>query len=186
MYSLNDIKEIWNNHGFEILLALCISFILILALYRKFNGKNGTWSTSYYYNENKNYSTNDTPLVKTDSKGEVECRRVLKYIFGKPFNKERPNFLRNPVTGGSFNLELDCYDDELRLACEYNGKQHYHFLPYFHKNKEAFMNQKYRDDMKRRMCKDAGVNLIEVPYNIPLQNIKSYIENQLLALGYKI
>ena len=53
-----------------------------------------------------------------------------------------------PVTGGNFNLELDCFNKELRIGLEYNGVQHYKYVPYFHKNKEAFLNQKYRDDMK--------------------------------------
>ena len=91
----------------------------------------------------------------------------------------RPDFLRNPVTGGNFNLELDCYNEELNLAVEYNGVQHYKFIPYMHKNKEAFLNQKYRDDMKKRMCKDAGVILIDVPYTVEPHNIKKYLETEL-------
>jgi hypothetical protein len=42
-----------------------------------------------------------------ESKGEIECRRVLKKLFNRPFNKCRPDFLRNPVTGGNFNLVSD-------------------------------------------------------------------------------
>ena len=91
--------------------------------------------------------------------------------------------MRNPVTGGDFNLELDCFDPELKIAVEYNGVQHYQYIPFFHKNKEAFLNQKYRDDMKRRMCKENGVLLIEVPHTIKLEGIKGFIEKELTRNG---
>jgi len=85
-------------------------------------------------------------------------------MFQRPFRKQRPTFLNNPVTGGTYNLELDCYNEELQLAVEFNGRQHYEYVPFFHKNKEAFLNQKYRDEMKRRKCYERGILLIEVPY----------------------
>ncbi len=37
----------------------------------------------------------------------------------------------------NFNLEIDCYSPKLKLGVEYNGAQHYKFIPHFHKNKEA-------------------------------------------------
>ena len=110
-----------------------------------------------------------------DSKGEIECRRVLQKIFDRPFNKDRPAFLNNPVTGGIYNLELDCYDVELKIAVEYNGRQHYEYVKFFHKNKEHFLNQKYRDDMKRRMCIENNVLLIEIPYTTKIADIEAEI-----------
>ena len=118
------------------------------------------------------------------SKGEIECRHVLENIFHKPFPSSRPDFLRNPVTGGSFNLELDCYNSEMGIAVEYNGVQHYKYTPYFHRSKEHFLNQKYRDDMKRRMCIDNNILLIEVPYDVKIENIKAYIIDALRKKGY--
>jgi hypothetical protein len=120
---------------------------------------------------------------KYESKGESECRRVLQKIFNKPFNSVRPDFLRNPVTGNNHNLELDCYDPELKLAVEYNGEQHYKYIPYFHKNKEAFHNQKYRDLIKRQMCRDNGVHLIEVPNTVKVGQIEQYLLNKLRNIG---
>jgi len=114
-----------------------------------------------------------------DSSGEIECRRVLQKHFKRRFDKCRPNFLNNPVTGGHFNMELDCYDHDLKIAVEYNGAQHYKYLPFFHKNKEAFYNQKYRDELKSRMCRDNGIILIEVPYTVKIQDIEMYIINEL-------
>lgn len=125
---------------------------------------------------NKVYFSND----EGDSCGERECRRVLQEIFNQPFNRARPNFLKNPIN--KFNLELDCYNDNYRLAVEYNGAQHYKYIPHFHKNKEAFINQKYRDEMKRTLCKSAGVFLIEVPYTVPKAKIHSFLVQKLAEI----
>jgi hypothetical protein len=120
--------------------------------------------------------------IPRESKGEKKCRIFLEEFFGKPFPKVRPDFLSNPVTGGEYNLELDCYNKELKLCVEYNGRQHYEYTPFFHKNKEAFYNQKYRDEMKRMKCRSLDINMIEVPYYI--KDIDTYLTEELSKLGY--
>lgn len=186
---INKIKKFWEDHGFETILSICIIFILLVALYNIIAGKKGTYAPNKYTlsNLNKKFPKNLSKDFskdfqnnfdgKRESKGEAECRRVLQKIFGRPFISQRPDFLRNPVTGGEFNLELDCYNPEMKLAVEYNGIQHYKYTPYFHRNHDQFTNQKYRDDMKRRMCKDNGVYLIEVPYTVKLPDIEEFIIN---------
>jgi uncharacterized protein YraI len=103
-------------------------------------------------------------------------------VFQAPFPKTRPPFLRNPVTGQ--NLEIDCYNEDMKLGVEYNGSQHYNYSTFFHKNYEASNNQKYRDELKRRMCQDQGISLIEVPYTIKLSDIGNYLHLKLTQLGY--
>ncbi len=185
------IYKLWKKHGFEILIAASLLCILILGIYSKiYNNKLNlgsfdNFTTAFIKNNSQNINLQKPKYyensfkTKRDSTGEIECRRVLQKIFNRRFDKARPDFLRNPVTGNNFNLELDCFDKELGLAVEYNGKQHYEFIPYFHKNKEAFMNQKYRDDMKRRICKENGIYLIEVPYTIKVENIENYLKRKL-------
>lgn len=135
----------------------------------------------------------ETPPTRTaeprTSAGELECRRVLEKHFAKPFAKTRPDFLRNDVTStetAPVNLELDCYNAELKLAVEYNGRQHYEFVKFFHRTRDAFHNQKYRDQMKRDKCRAAGVALVEVPYTIPVERIEEYILGMLRSLQIKI
>lgn len=119
---------------------------------------------------------------KSESKGEALCRKICYEIFGgREFKKIRPKQLRNNVTG--HNLELDLYNDELKLAVEYNGKQHYEFVPFFHGNREAFLNQKYRDELKRMMCKGLGIRLIEIPYTVKLEDLESFIRMQTAQFG---
>lgn len=181
------IKEFWLEYNFEIFAFFLLFFFLIGALYKKIRGESGTYSTSYFYDKDISSSNKkqNNRFFHKDSKGEIECRRVLEKIFRRSFNKIRPNFLNNPVTDGNYNLELDCYNDDLKLAVEYSGKQHYEYVPYFHKNKEAFYNQKYRDELKKRMCKDNGIILIEVPYSVKHDDIEQYLINE-IKKNYKI
>ena len=128
---------------------------------------------------NVNYSKNSTGCWnKDESTGETICRRVLEDLYQRPFPSIRPNFLKNPETGR--NLELDGYCEELGIAFEYQGKQHYNFPNDFHRTEAEFMSQKRRDIYKAKACELAGIYLIPVPYHIPDQDIRQYIIDCLL------
>jgi len=116
-----------------------------------------------------------------ESKGEMMCRDFATQLFGKPFIKIRPDFLRNDQTG--HNLELDIYNDELKLAIEYNGIQHYKYIPHFHKNEEAFKAQQYRDKLKEERCRQNGIKLIIVPYTVKHHDIADYLYNEAKKLN---
>jgi hypothetical protein len=182
-----SLRKFWNKYDFLIIIGVSFVLLILFGIYNKLFGKKGTWNDHFYsppsLHEPKSFSTSPQQRL-FDSKGEIECRRILKKIFQKPFSKIRPQFLNNVVTGGLHNLEIDCYDEDLRLGVEYQGKQHYEFTPYFHKNKEAFYNQKYRDELKRRMCKDNRITLIEVPYYVKTHEIEVYLMKQLQKYGY--
>ena len=184
-YAFNQISKFTKFSAFELMFYFCILFLFIFGLYKLFKGDKGTWTKKKYY-ELLPYSKPNPVVPKTSnkkmSKGEEECKRVLEKIFKKPFDNTRPDFLSNPVTGGK-NLELDCYNEELKLAVEYNGIQHYKYSPYFHKNKDQLETQKYRDEMKRRLCMENDVTLIEVPYNVKYENIEDYLVEKLRDSG---
>ena len=112
-----------------------------------------------------------------ESRGESLCRKVLEITYKKPFPTARPSFLVNPETG--FNLELDGYNEELNLAFEYNGVQHYIYPNRFHKTEEDFIGQVRRDQYKKDACKLAGIYLLTIPYNIPYSKIPEFIEHNL-------
>lgn len=196
MIGLRDAKQWFDNHYFEIVVACALILVVGMVVYRRWYGMSGSVSDSYLgVGAHVNGKRRGTQLsnreqggsgVGCESKGERECRRVLQYLFKRPFNKARPDFLRNPVTGGRHNMELDCYEPSLRLAVEYDGAQHYKYIPHFHGTKAAFENQRYRDLLKEQMCQAAGVHLIRVPYTVKLQDIKSYLEKELRTAGYKV
>ena len=69
------------------------------------------------------------------------------------------------------SLELDCFNEDLKLAFEYQGTQHYKPVRRWG-GKKAFEKQQYRDEIKRQKCKELGIRLIEVDGRV-LRNIRS-------------
>ena len=55
--------------------------------------------------------------VKCIHKTETLCCHALEKMVGKSFPKYRPKFLNG--------LEYDMYNEEMKLAVEFNGIQHY-------------------------------------------------------------
>lgn len=111
------------------------------------------------------------PKCKTNL-GELIALASCIYLFDKPFTKVRPLWL---VNDDGNRLELDMYNDDLKLAVEYNGIQHYKFIEFFCQTIEGF-NKRVKDDkIKIDICKKQGVHLIVVPYTIPIDKICKYI-----------
>lgn len=110
------------------------------------------------------------------SDGERRCREWLQNYFNLPFTRVRPDWLKNPKYGR--NLELDCYNESLMLAVEYNGRQHYSVVPQFHKNGRKDLNySKYKDALKKQLCAKHGVHLIVVPFT-QFYNIEHFLEEK--------
>ena len=179
-------SALWKNYGFEICVAFALLVIIITAILRI--GKKGTWSKNFYLLDERAIEKKPKRRPPTVSKGEKEMTEALQRIFGKPFIKARPDFLRNSVTsedGFDHNLELDAWNPELKLAAEYQGAFHHTLNLHYHKNKEGFLNQKYRDELKRRMCKDDSITLIEVFDNkVKLGEIEKYLREELTKKGF--
>lgn len=97
-------------------------------------------------------------------KNEQECRGVFEALTGKAFPKCRPKWLEG--------LELDGYCEDLGVAFEYNGKQHYEVIAGWHKNGEQDLEtQKARDMKKARLCETNWVVLIVIPYSMKDKDI---------------
>lgn len=111
------------------------------------------------------------------SKGEEICRRTLEQLFNQDFPTCRPMFLRNPST--KRNLEIDCYNHNLRLACEYQGYQHYTYPNKFHQSLDEFIRCLQRDRFKRKVLEMNNIYFIEVPYTIPHDDIPGFIYDKL-------
>ena len=172
-----ELNRFWNEYGWQIMIAFAIISLLYVAIFE--NNNQGTYST-----EMPELNFKKTPRPKKYSKGETKCRDVLQKLFKKPFPSVRPDFLFNNMTGK--NMELDMYNKGERLACEYNGRQHYEYVPYLHKNdRHNFMTQQYRDKQKQEVCKKLGIKLISVPYTVKDDEIELYLKEELLKFGYK-
>ena len=95
-------------------------------------------------------------------KSEKKCRELIEELTGHSFPKTKMTEFVVPETGG--NVELDGYCEDLALAFEFQGQQHYEYNTFFFKSEEDFEAQQYRDELKRQYCDDFGVLLIEIPY----------------------
>lgn len=105
----------------------------------------------------------------TEWKTEEKCREIFESIFQKPFKKTR-----SMLEG---RLELDGYNDELKLAFEYQGEQHY--KPVFHyQTWDSVMKTQERDRRKKKLCKQRGIRLIVIPYT-KARKLEEFIKEQL-------
>lgn len=70
------------------------------------------------------------------------------------------------VQGAQFrNLYLDFFVPTLSLAIEVHGRQHYEFVPFFHKNRRGYIDSRKRDRLKREWCEHNELRLIELKYS---------------------
>lgn len=94
-------------------------------------------------------------------KMERYTKQVATTFLNRKFIKVRPDWLKNKEGN---NLELDIYNDELKLAIEYNGIQHYKYSEFFHKSIEDFNKRVEDDKLKVKLCELNNIDLIVVPY----------------------
>jgi hypothetical protein len=121
---------------------------------------------------------------KKTSASEELVREIMQNLFEKPFPKQNPSFLLYPKTGR--HLELDMYNEELKLACEYNGIQHYQYPNFTNQTYEEYKEQIARDEFKVKCCKEKGVQLVVIPYTIKPNYMRKYIVNKLTEFGYTV
>lgn len=109
-------------------------------------------------------------------KKEEECRTIFEKMFKRKFPSRRPSFLKNKETNG--NLELDGFCEELKLAFEYDGEQHYKSIS-FGSNDTSLKYRQTLDKLKNKLCKEAGITLIRIPY-WKKKTLAQFIKSELL------
>jgi hypothetical protein len=116
------------------------------------------------------------PTCNKGSKSEEICRTTFEQIFEKPFKKVRPKWLRN---SRNRQMELDGYNDELKIAFEYQGIQHF--------SKAIFgTNLKLRiedDERKVELCREYGVFLVLIDYKMEYSQFPMEIKKQIKEFG---
>ena len=100
-------------------------------------------------------------------RSERMCMTLIHDITNHEFVKIRPTWLK--YTSGH-NLELDGWNEPLKIAVEYNGIQHYEYTTHFHRTDDALHEQRARDEFKKEKCNELGITLICVPYTYDYTN----------------
>ena len=112
-------------------------------------------------------------------RSEELCREIIEDNLLEKFPKKRPDWLHG--------LELDGYNEELNIAFEYNGIQHYEYIEHFHRGDPANLEtQKARDRDKYRLCRENKVNLIIIPYQYDYRQpkeLEDFILNELMKFA---
>ena len=126
------------------------------------------WSTPFSLKREKTWC----PICSTGVSERI-CKKYFEKIFGEKFTKKRPKWL---ISSKGSRMELDGFCDKLKLAFEYNGRQHYEDIGHFRKNgKEYIEKRKIDDKLKHKLCKDRKIILIEVPYTVQFEDMGKYI-----------
>lgn len=100
-------------------------------------------------------------LPENKWKSEQLVYQIVKQMYSKAgvWYQFRPEWLRT----NSGQLSYDIYISKLRVAIEYQGKQHFEPVEYFG-GKESFEKQVERDNIKRELSKKNNVKLIYINY----------------------
>lgn len=106
-------------------------------------------------------------------KTEKECREIFNKFLNKHFI---PVSYKDFILSQSKRpLKLDGFCKELKLAFEYDGKQHYEQAWY--QTKDVFDRANYRDLCKNLLCQQHGIYLIRIPYFV--KEIESFIQEEI-------
>lgn len=97
--------------------------------------------------------------VCKNNRGEQVTRFIFESLTDELFPTKRPDWLRLP--GNKRSLELDGFNEKLRVAFEHQGRQHYKSS----KVTSRFFNDAVlkNDRDKLKICKNMGVKVLEVP-----------------------
>lgn len=115
---------------------------------------------------------------------EELCRGILERLTGKSWPKAKPTWLKN--SRGN-RMELDGFCQELGVAFEYHGGQHFTFVPAFHKTTDRFERRKADDGDKRRLCQEQGIPLIEIPFTVEADGLIAFLTGAMKdALGREV
>jgi hypothetical protein len=107
------------------------------------------------------------------------CRAYFEQIFAAEFpNTRQLDWLK---TEDGVALELDGFNSELSLAFEHQGAQHY--------KKDAFYPHSKYDELKKRLCDENDIHLIEIPElvsRLPLKELPRFLFKSLLQAGFDV
>lgn len=121
------------------------------------------------------------PICSTGVSERI-CRKYFEEIFKDEFPKKRPKWLKSDI---NTQLELDGYCEKLGIAFEYHGIQHFTQNDFFHRHSNFAQRNKY-DELRRLLCAENSVILIEIPYTVDYEDMGNFIIQQCKDRGIKI
>lgn len=99
-----------------------------------------------------------------NTQGELIMFRALDNLLkGQRYiNHGYYSFLLSPK---GYPMQLDRYYPDLKLAWEFDGKQHDEYNKFIHRSKQNFEYYKQCDRLKEKKCREEGITLIRIAWN---------------------
>lgn len=97
------------------------------------------------------------PKAKKMSRGQTAVVEILKKII--------PNTKIEFEHHVGERLLVDVYVPSYNLGIEYHGRQHFEWVPFFHKSEADFELAVERDHRKAELCKQQGMTLVVFRYD---------------------
>ncbi len=118
------------------------------------------------------------PTCNKSTKSEEIARETLQQIFGVKFPKVRPRWLRN---SRGYGMELDGFSEELGIAFEYQGIQHFKDFKLF----STDLPTRIEDDrLKVQLCQERNIRLLVLTYEQEFEDFPRVIREQLDNMGF--
>lgn len=117
------------------------------------------------------------------TRSERICRAAFEQLFETPFPKSRPEWLLSPR---GFKMELDGYSDKLGIAFEHQGFQHFPGARHFTETPEKLKKRLKYDALKRALCTQKGILLVEIPElhtRLNIRELKKFILDAVRSQG---
>lgn len=115
----------------------------------------------------------------SESHGEKRIRYILNDM-GIEFKEQHMITLEKKLFSRN-NIKVDFYIQKLNTIIEFNGRQHYQYIQFFHKSEDDFQKQVERDERLKEYCKDNGINLIVIKYS-KIDEIDKLIDESLCKI----
>lgn len=109
----------------------------------------------------------------TSKIGNDVIQTISDILNEKPIKEWTCPQLKNPKTG--MNLFIDAYFPNANIALEYDGEQHYKFVPHFHGTIEKFKYQQSLDKFKDNTLALMDIKVIRIKFDEPI-DIKSLVK----------
>ena len=147
------------------------------------NIHNYTWDTTTFNNFMKK-SMIGCHICAAEHRGislkEEMCYSLIsKYVDTKDIQRQHRLYIFDEICNINRTVFVDFYIKSLNLIIEYDGEQHFKFLPHFHGSEDRYINQVNRDKCLNEYCKSNSIKLLRISYkdNNRLEEvIKVYFE----------
>ena len=178
-FTTNKVKQFdedYNKIALDALISINRVWALIEQLYT------WRWATSpdfreRYYNDEIYSLVHDRYNYMKEVRNEIYTQATLEHKTSSRWSSEKTAYtiVQSYYNDAIFQYRsewlgkesIDIYIPRKRVAIEYQGEQHFHEVSIFG-GKEGFDETQRRDRLKRKLCHEQGIRLLEWKFSDPL------------------